>query len=108
MALLNATCSAFNHKSLKMYILDCFLWLTSGLLQNPLECYIRIDIAHLIEIICRKKTFNSGHPRVKDFFVRCVGIMSICEDIEDFSELLLSVLIVAGSQYGGKNSTGKK
>jgi len=60
----------------------------------------------LIKIICRKNVFDKKHPKIKDFFVRCVGIMSICNNIADFTELLLSIFIVAYSQYDGKDADG--
>lgn len=107
MALLNATSLAYNEMSLKKYILNCFKYLTSESIYSNLKCLIRVDIAHLIKIMCKKEVFKGAHPKVKDFFVRCVGIMSTCDNIEDLSELLKSLLIVAGSQYSGKNDTGK-
>lgn len=55
MALLNAVCLAFNERNLKNYVSDCFRWLQNENLQYPLKSFIRIDIAHLIKIICRKK-----------------------------------------------------
>ena len=47
------------------------------------------------------------HPKVKDFFVRCVGIKSTCDNIQEFSEPLLCLFIVANSEYDGKESTEK-
>lgn len=99
MALLNATSLAFNERNLKNYISDCYRWISGENLQYPLRCYIRVNIAHLIKIICNKNVFDKKHPKVKDFFVRCVGIMSTCDNIEDFITLLISVFIVAYSEY---------
>lgn len=106
MALLNATSLAFNERNLKNYISDCYRWISGENLQYPLRCYIRVDIAHLIKIICNKNVFDKKHPKVKNFFVRCVGIMSTCDNIEDFITLLTSVFIVAYSEYDGKDIDG--
>lgn len=106
MALLNATSLAFNERNLKNYISDCYRWISGDNLQYPLRCYIRVDIAQIIKIICNKNVFDKKHPKVKDFFVRCVGIMSTCDNIEDFITLLTSVFIVAYSEYDGKDIDG--
>lgn len=106
MALLNATCLAFNERTLKNYVSDCYRWIRGENLQHPLRCYIRVDIAHLIKIICNKNVFDKKHPKIKDFFVRCVGVMSTCDNIEDFITLLTSIFIVAYSEYDGKDTDG--
>ena len=108
LALLNATSLAFNERCLKNYISDCYRWITSEILQHPLRCFIRIDIAHLIKIICSKDVFHRKHPKIKDFFVRCAGIMSSCDNVEDFRTLLSSIFIVAYSEYDGKDSDGNE
>lgn len=64
------------------------------------------DIAHLIKIICGRNVFHGKHPKVKDFFVRCIGIISTCDNINDFTTLLTSVFIVAYSEYDGKDIDG--
>lgn len=106
MALLNAISLAFNECSLKNYISDCYRWICGETLQHPIECYIRIDIAHLIKIIFSKNVFDKKHPKVKDFFVRCMGIMSTCDNVNDFITLLTSIFIVAYSEYDGKDTDG--
>lgn len=106
MALLNATCLAFIERCLKMYILNCFCFLSSEKLFHPLHTYIRIDIAHLIKIICRKQVFERAPSSVKDFYVRCIGLISMCDNLKEFSEMLLSLLIVAKSEYSGQNEVG--
>lgn len=55
----------------------------------------------------KKEVFQGAHPKVNDYFIRCVGIMSTCDNIQDFTELIESVLIVAGSQYSGINVMGE-
>ena len=62
----------------------------------------------MVKIVCQKKVFKGKLPKVKDYFVRSVGIMSSCKDIEDFKELLLGTFIVAESEYDGSNERGEK
>lgn len=107
MALLNATCLAFNERKLITYLSDCFLYLTGEKLQHPLKCFIRIDIAHLIQIICRKKVFDGKLSKIKDFYVRCIGVISACTNINDFVDLLTATIVVAYSEYSGQNEIGK-
>ena len=105
LALLNATSLAFNERCLKTYISDCYNWISGEMLQHPIHCFIRIDIAHLITIICSKDVFHRKHPKIKDFFVRCTGLMPSCDNVEDL-KLLSIIFIVAYSEYDGKDADG--
>lgn len=62
LALLNAMCLAFNKRTLKQYIINCFFSLNKITLQNPWRTHIRADIAHLMNILCKKKIFDSKLP----------------------------------------------
>lgn len=44
--------------------------------QNASKCILWIDIAHLIKLVCRWKGFEDKRARIKDFFIRCVDILS--------------------------------
>jgi len=63
--------------------------------KSLITCVIRIDIAHLIKAVCRWPCFIHVPASVKDFFVRCVGILSKCTTINDFSRICTDVLSVA-------------
>lgn len=65
---------------------------------NAPKCILRIDIAHLIKLVCRWKCFKDKHARIKDFFVRCVGILSNVTTLENFQQICLDVLIAAFSE----------
>lgn len=107
LALLNSCALAYNDRHLKLYLEDCFRCLEKQDLQHPLSCFIRVDIAHLIKMIAQNPVFRGKHVKVKDFFVRCVALMSSCNDIMDFNQLLTSILIVALSEYDGQNEDGE-
>jgi len=51
----------------------------------------------LIKSVCRWKCFKDKHRRVKDFFVRCIGILSKITALESFKQICVDVLTVACS-----------
>lgn len=89
----------FNRRSLKEYINTCFIYLTSDKNQLP-ECYIRIDVAHMVHIICRWKCLSVRKP-VKDFYIRTVGLLIKSNNIEDFKKMLEMIIIIASSETDG-------
>lgn len=98
-ALLNAIALAFNSCDLSMYVENCIKILQNKhhARINTVKCILRIDIAHLIKSICRWKCFKDKHRRVKDFFVRCIGILSKTTTLESFKQII-DVLTVAFSE----------
>lgn len=48
-------------------------------IQTAIKCYIHVDIAHIIKMITKWKCFNDKVPRIKDFYVRCIGLMTTCK-----------------------------
>ncbi|RVE40187.1 hypothetical protein evm_015163, partial [Chilo suppressalis] len=85
LALLNATCLAFNDMSLKSYVENCIIMDTKTLSTriNPPRCLIRIDIAHLIKLVTRWSCFHHESPEKKDFYLRCIGLLTMCTGIDD-------------------------
>lgn len=67
--------------------------------KKLITCIIRIDIAHLIKLVCRWPCFDYTPASVKDFYIRCVGILSKCTTIDDFNHLCTDVLSVS-FKYG--------
>jgi len=61
-------------------------------------CRIRLDIAHIIKMIARWQCFRGKAPRIKDFYLRCVGFLTTIESKDRFEEILHSILIVALSK----------
>lgn len=98
LALLNAVSLSFNNNDLQTYVNNCMtMLLSSNTRKRLINCVIRIDIAHLIKLVCRWPCFSHTPTSVKDFFVRCVGILSKCTTITDFSSLCTDVLSVSFS-----------
>lgn len=106
MALLNAISLNFNECRLTIYISCCYKWLSGIKLQRPLSCFVRLDIVHFIKMICRLKVFSGKSSKVKDFYVRCVGVTTTCETKEDFKTLLSAILVVALSECDGQDEFG--
>lgn len=95
LALMNTISLAFNDVNLNFYIELCMTFLeTSNSMQKP-KCIIRIDIAHIIKTICRWKCFNGKHMRVKDFYVRCFGLLTKCTCIDQFRQICRDILTVS-------------
>lgn len=100
LALLNAACAAFNNVTLKMYINACITYDESETMQlhRPL-CVLRIDIAHLIKMVARWKCWRHQGKEKKDFYLRCVGLLTECADICEFQSISTDVATVAFSKY---------
>lgn len=107
LALLNGICLSFNECRLKTYVTDCYRWINGGILQRKPKCYVRLDIAHLIKSICRKKIFLDKEKMKKDFYIRCMALTTTCDSKSAFEEILKSILIVAISECGGEDEHGR-
>jgi len=73
MALLGAICRAFcGGITLRDYVEMCIDILNGNLSPRyELHCYIRIDIAHMVKLVCRWKCWSDQITNhVKEFFVR--------------------------------------
>lgn len=97
LALLNATSLAFNNTDLKTYIETCIVFDTNGssVRVNPPRCKIRLDISHFVNMVARWSCFNYENPEKKDFYLRCVGLLTTCTEINDFIRLCTDVLTIA-------------
>lgn len=97
LALLNATSLAFNNTDLKTYIETCIVFDKNGssVRVNAPRCKIRLDISHLVNMVARWSCFNRESPEKKDFYLRCVGLLTTCTEINDFIRLCTDVLTIA-------------
>ncbi|CAI6376002.1 unnamed protein product [Macrosiphum euphorbiae] len=101
-ALLGAITRIFcNRRSLQDYINTCFIYLTGDENQLP-ECYVRIDVAHMVHIVCRWKCLSLRKP-VKDFYVRTIGLLIKLNNIDDFKKTLEIIIVIACSETDGDN-----
>lgn len=96
-ALLNAVTRAFNSCSLPQYIKTCLKYLNCEEVTMP-TCRIRLDIAHVIKMVTRWPCFRGKAPRIKDFYLRCVGFLTTIKSKDQFEDILHSILIVALSE----------
>lgn len=100
-ALLNATSLAFNNSNLKIYIENCIVFDNSSSfmrVQYP-RCLIRIDIVYLIKLVARWSCFHRESLDEKDFYLRCIGLLSMCTKIEEFIHICTDVLSIASSTH---------
>lgn len=105
-ALLNAAARAFgNHSSLSSYINTLFNCILSNDEHVNLasNCFLRIDINHLMKNVASSKALSNVRPKVKEFFVRCVAELIKITDITMAREHICDVLIVANSHTEGNS-----
>lgn len=78
--------------------------LHTNLIKTP-PCLIRIDLAHLMNLISKNKALNAPGTRkkVKDFYMRCVAILVQCTSMDFAATQIRSILIVAMSKTEGRN-----
>lgn len=101
LALLNATVTAFTgHMNLKSYINALFCLHFEDRIPAP-ECFIRIDIAHLLKAISKCKHFANKRPKVRETYLRCTCLLIKETDIDEARNIILSVLVMAYSATEG-------
>lgn len=61
------------------------------------KCIIRIDIAHLMNATCWKYC-NDKHVPIKDFFARCIVLLSQSTNFHTFKHICQNILTVAFSE----------
>jgi len=67
-----------------------------------LNVYVRLDIAHLIKMICRWKCFKvRSHGKIKEFYVRAIVLLIKSRTLEQFRTILTEILVIASSEYDG-------
>lgn len=102
LALLIAAARAFaNHSSLNSYIDTLFKCITSSNFNLVPNCFVRIDINHLMKNVASSPAFGRVRPKVKEFFVRCVAELVKITNIEMARLHIYDVLMVAHSQTEG-------
>lgn len=107
LALLGALVKAFTcHSDLKSYINECFgVLLQKKSYKLPL-CFIRVDVAHFIKMICQWDCLRKKPHRVKDFYVRSMAQLVKPQSLEEAKVLIRSIAVVALSETEGSDSFG--
>jgi hypothetical protein len=96
-ALKSAVARVFASMDIKTYIDNCFAYLREGRGNLP-KTYIRLDVAHYINAVCRWRIWaDPSKKRVKEFYVRCLGVLINAQTFQEFEDRLRNVLTVAMS-----------
>lgn len=102
LALLGAMSRAFcNGNSLRNYLDICFSILLGEKKELP-QCFIRIDVAHMLKIFCRLNRLTGiQNKHLKHFYVRGLRLLLTSHDIDEFENILTSLLTVMMSETDG-------
>lgn len=75
----------------------------TGLIKSP-QCLVRIDFAHLMNLISKNKALNSSGTwkKVKDFYMRCIALLTQVRSLEFARAQIYSVLVVSKSKTEGE------
>lgn len=107
LALLGALVKAFTpHTDLKAYINECYSVLLGKQSAKVPPCFVRVDVAHCIKMICQWDCLKNKPHRIKDFFVRSMAQLLKSQSMEDAREILRNITIVALSETEGNDSSG--
>lgn len=100
-AMLLACSKAFNDITIKKYVEICFKAAFTGeyVSREWISTYIRVDVAHVIHIVCRWPLKNHPLRPVRDFYIRCIALMIDCQNFQDFVEIFSLTCIVALQYY---------
>lgn len=102
--LLTANSNAFNGVPIKKYVDSAFLSITqnNGVAGDYVSTFIRVDVAHLIHLVCRWECLKRHHTHtrlIRDFFIRCVALLVDCQNLADFHEIFGLTCVVALQDY---------
>lgn len=66
------------------------------------QCYVRVDVAHIIKIFCRNKHLSGiKNKQLKEFYIRGIRLLITCCEINEFEEILISLLTIIMSETNG-------
>jgi len=100
-ALLGAIIRAFCGLNMRTYVSQCFDLLV-GKCGIPPNCYVRIDIAHMMKIFSQIPSLKGVQNRnLKHFYVCCLCILLTSTVFDDFTTTLKEILIVVMSETDG-------
>jgi hypothetical protein len=99
--LLGAIIRAFCGLNIRTYVSQCFN-LLSGKCGIPPDCYVRIDVAHMMKIFSQIPSLKGVQNRnLKHFYVLCLRIILTCTAFDDFTTTLKEILTVVMSETDG-------
>ena len=106
LALIYASVITFTQfRSLKEYIEQCYKIVFLNHTTLP-RSFMRNDVAHTLKLISGWPSLKSQYKITKRFYMRVMGQIIQCQDINDFKELLEAMCVVALSETEGVNQFG--
>lgn len=107
LAILNAAVCAFtNQRSIVEYNDELLKLCLQKKKADHLGTYIRLDVAHVMKAISGWKSLRSAIPKVKEFYMRSVGLLIVADSIHTVEQLLGSIFIVSLCATEGQNDMG--
>lgn len=106
LALMYACVPVFtSFKSLASYLNQCYIVLFEN---NPIipEIFLRNDVAHVMKLVSSWDCLKKSHRITKKFYMKAVGQIIQCCNIEDLKNLLEATFSVAYSDTEGLNEEG--
>lgn len=107
LALLSATCLAFNKMYYSTYLEICYELLMKTSTERP-RYLIKRDRAHLIKNICTMKLFTDENWCKKDLYVHAISFLMQVDDINMFEDILETLFILCESKCQDKGSESFK
>lgn len=103
MAWLNAAVRSFAFSPSVAHYIDMMFDIAQGSNSRSVPpCYVRIDVAHLIKNVVTSDALKTARKKVRDFYIRCVGLLIQTDNIEGAKNLITRILTVANSSTEGK------
>lgn len=108
LAILNAAVRTFAQlSSVKEYNDTCFELCKRNVAATRISCYIRIDIAHLMKSISCWKSFQNASAKVKEFYMRSVGLIIKSRTLKEVEKCIVAIFIVSLSATEGFTDGGR-
>lgn len=105
LALLSAITQCFTqYSSLESYIKVCSDIISNVLPVNSYwmpRCFIRVDVAHFIKLVCKWPPLKLLTRRVRELILRSIGLLVKSQDIKQVHTLLLSLFTVITNETDG-------
>lgn len=106
LALMIAVVKAFTQFStLSKYLSVCSSLILKETVELPI-CMLRNDINHVMHLISTWAEIKSCNYRIKNFYLRSIGLVVSSTEFEDIKNLLKNIFTVALSEECGLNSYG--
>lgn len=106
LALMMAVVKSFTqYSSLSKYLSVCSLLILKIPSEVP-SCMLRNDFNHVMHLISSWSEIKSCKFRIKNVYLRSIGLLIASTDFDDIKYILRNIFIVALSEEDGMNSNG--